>query len=121
MKPIELNPKDFNLNTKQVIRNGHKPLNVLFIYANWCGHCIRFKPIYSLAATGVGSFINFYQFDEKKSEAVLTAYKVNSFPTILILDNQGKVIKEYKGPRDSEHSFISELCKMSLNCPRKYK
>lgn len=120
MKPIELNIKDIDLTNKKIDKKDLKPLNVLFFYADWCGHCVNFRPTYNTASNAVGSLINFYQFNEKKSDEVLTAFKVKAFPTIFLINKNGKVIKEYKGPRDSEHSFVAELCKMSLNCPRKY-
>lgn len=119
MRPIEVSESDFNLNSKTLKKNNLKDLNILFVYANWCGHCIRFKKIYIETASAVGSVINFYKVDSDKSSNLLKALNVKGFPTLFIIDKNGKVIKEFNGDRSSTEKFIGEICKMTINCPRK--
>lgn len=119
MRPIELVETDFNLNTKTLKKNGIKDLNILFVYANWCGHCTRFKKTYIETASAVGSVINFYKIDSDKSPNLLRSLNVKAFPTLFIINKNGKVVREFTGDRSSTEKFIGEICKMTINCPRK--
>ncbi len=116
MIPIELNESNFN--GKTLKHKKIQDLNVLFIYANWCGHCRQFKPIYQKTASVVGNVVGIFQLDSDKSENVLREFNVRSFPSIYIFDGKGKKISEYTGPRDNPDVFISQICKMTLKCPR---
>lgn len=119
MLPIEVVESDFNLNTKTLKKNGIKDLNILFVYANWCGHCTRFKKIYKETASAVGSVINFYKIDSDKAKNLLVELKVKAFPSLYIINKNGKVVKEFTGDRSTSEKFIGEICKMTINCPKK--
>ncbi len=93
------------------------PLNVLedrrisflVIYANWCGHCHVFLPVYEKVAHKLKD-ANFYKIDgslfgEKASEYADGNWK-QYFPSIHVFVN-GKHLKEYDGPRD-DGAFMTE-------------
>lgn len=119
MLPRELKESDFNL-SKKSIKNPNKPLSVLFIYLDWCTHCRNFKPIYNETAKILGSSVGVYQIDSDKSPELMKSFNISHFPTILLFDKNGKLIKEYTGPRQDPNVFIASLCKMAL-CPSSVK
>jgi len=116
MKVIELKESDFNLKSKSLKTKKLSNPYIVLVYANWCGHCKRFKPIYIESSKILGSVINLCQIDADKSPNFLTAFNVNSFPTILIFKD-GKV-KEYQGYRGTANEFSGEICKLSMKCSR---
>jgi len=78
---------------------------VLF-YADWCGHCQTVKPEWEKAAKEAkGNMIKINCGDkEGKSADLMTKYKVDGFPTIIIFEDGEP--KEYKGGRTAD-DFLS--------------
>lgn len=68
---------------------------------DWCPHCVSAKP--EFAALGATKTIGGAKVDcilvnpEKEPEKV--KQKVDGYPTIHLYDAQGKLVKEYSGPR----------------------
>lgn len=76
-------------------------------YTSWCGPCKRMsKDVFSDAA--VGKFFNKHfiniKVDMEKGEGPRLAgkYRVNSYPTLLFLDEKGEVVHAAKGGRPSD-------------------
>ena len=78
-----------------------------FIYADWCGHCKKFKPVWDEVASGVNT-----DNDQKmikvdlgqqnsKSEELMNKYNVSGFPTVVLVDNtqSHEVLEVYEGER----------------------
>lgn len=78
---------------------------VVDFYANWCGPCKMFGPIFE----EVGNFsdINFASVDVDKSSDIARRYGVMSIPTV-ILFKDGKEVKRFTGFMDKDR-FISFL------------
>jgi thiol:disulfide interchange protein len=79
----------------------NKPVFVDF-YTAWCGPCLEFSRNV-LTDDEVGdlmnaAFINL-KFDAEKGEGIALAkrYNVTSYPTLLIIDSQGKVLEDVGG------------------------
>ena len=88
--------------------SGGKKL-VLF-YADWCGHCKKFKPVWDEVAGGVNTDgqqklvkVNVGDSSEE-SEKIMKDYKVDGFPTIVLVDKSGSnnEINIYEGERTKE-------------------
>lgn len=112
MKTIELSETDFDISKKIINKKNLKNINLLLIYTNWCGHCKRFKPIYEETSKTIGSTINMYKIDGDTCPNVSKMYKIQGYPTILMIDSQGKMIQPYTGPRDTK----CHLCKIYAKC-----
>ena len=86
-------------------------LVLVLLYANWCGHCTRFKPVYTQVSNTYSNLIQFcvVNSDNPKCKDIIKKY-VNAYPTILIFNKNGDYIGNYDGPRD-HHSFVSFLSK----------
>ncbi|CAJ1971898.1 unnamed protein product [Sphenostylis stenocarpa] len=90
---------------------------VVAFYAPWCGHCKKLAPEYEKAASILSSLDNpvllaKVDANEKKNKGIAKEFKVQGFPTIKILRNGGKVVQDYKGPRDAS-GIVDYLKKQS--------
>jgi protein disulfide-isomerase-like protein len=79
---------------------------VLF-YADWCGHCKKFKPTWEETAKEVNVdgkkimiSVNVGEQDDN-SKQLSEKYNVDGFPTIVIFSN-GSMTGTYDGPRTKE-------------------
>jgi thioredoxin-related protein len=88
--------------------NTNKPYAFVFFYMDTCPHCVDFKPVWQ-------KFRNAFEGTDKatkvcigeasaKNEAMLEKYRVNSFPTVLLIPSNS----ETPIPFDSERS-VEEL------------
>ena len=64
-----------------------KPVLVLF-YADWCGYCVRFMPIYQEISEKYAETFDFSKVnvEDKKYEKVVREIGITGFPTVFILD-----------------------------------
>lgn len=77
---------------------------VYFIYADWCGHCTRFKPEWekfkeASAQNNVKAFA--LNVDDETNTAFIEMNKVSSFPTVIVAKGSGEKVK-YDGERTSK-------------------
>ena len=84
-------------------------------YADWCGHCKRFKPVFDGELKKMVSTskipVELEAIDCDQNPQIASKYKVSGFPT-LILEVNNKPI-EYQGNRTSDN--IIEFIKEHLN------
>jgi thiol-disulfide isomerase/thioredoxin len=83
--------------------------NIRLYFANWCPHCVSFKPIWYKLKTKYNDIINFTEIDCTSNNPDLSF--VSSFPTITIHDVTGKYIKKYNDQRTMKklENFIMTL------------
>lgn len=101
----------------------NKP-TLFLCYANWCGHCIRFKPTWDKIKRTLSSNKDVHVVEVEYDFIGLlprTLQNIRGFPTIQIVKN-GRVAKEYQG--DREHDAIVSFAtqhprKASLPTPAK--
>ena len=64
-----------------------KPVLVLF-YADWCGYCVKFMPIYQELSEKYADVMDFSKVnvEDKKYEKVVNEIGITGFPTVFILD-----------------------------------
>jgi protein disulfide-isomerase-like protein len=100
---FELQPA--NLESKL---EGSKKL-VLF-YADWCGHCKNFKPVWDDVASGVNTdgeekLVKVNVGDSSsENEEIMKKYNVDGFPTVVLVDNSSgnTNLNVYEGERTKE-------------------
>ena len=99
-----VNSKDFilqDMDTKSLL-NSKAKLNLLLIKAKWCHYCTKYIPEYKKYSTAYKN-INFLilEITSNSNEKMLDhwkhlaspCYEVNGYPTVVIYDQDGKVIK----------------------------
>ena len=77
---------------------------VALFYADWCPHCVSFKPEYKKAMTTLngndhhGKTLRFVMVDCDKYKSLAKENNVSGFPTVKILNDDGSS-KDYDGER----------------------
>ena len=85
---------------------------VIKFYANWCGPCKRFKPIFEEVKKEYkdNNSIQFYEVNvDKDKNGLASKFKVESIPTTVIVTSEG-VTKKYIGELSKEK--INKLLKV---------
>lgn len=100
------------------VNNNNKPF-MIFFKASWCGHCIKFSPVYKELSLKTNSF-NFYEIDNTeldKNPKVAEILKIQGFPTLFTGNKSGLIVEQYEGNRsmDSLVSKIKTVCKYCVN------
>ena len=82
------------------------PAQLCMVYADWCGHCQKAKPMMEELKSNIGSepklagkaitveLVN----GEEKSALLASLPKVQGYPTFFL--KSGSAVDEYKGPRE---------------------
>lgn len=79
-------------------------VRVCLFYATWCPHCEKylesgvFDKAYSNTKSA-NSNVVFEKIDYEQNKNMAAKYGVNSFPTIIAVDTNGKKISTFKGDR----------------------
>ena len=93
-------------------QTGGKQTNTLYLFkAEWCPHCVGFKPTWTKIQDELKDNINFVTYDADEHKNEIEKYKIDGFPT-LILKLHDKAV-EYVGNRDEKSikEFIKEYTK----------
>ena len=131
MKLNHLKENDIILKPNKIIFKREKPTckeGMLLIYADWCGHCVRFKPTYEYlteifnklykngnyvlnknesikAEKGTAPLFWAIQHEDNRSDIEF----VKGYPSIYIvrdIDNSEGVLEPYEGGRDIEDLLL---------------
>jgi len=102
------------------IMNGNP--GIVLIHAHWCGHCKRFMPTYQKIAAQLNQAGDSFaclaiESEELKKDngAVSNALNIEGFPTLNWVDQNGKVLGQYKGDRDP-NSILTQVCDVYHHC-----
>ena len=85
-------------------------VKVCLFYATWCGHCEKYLDSKVFDATysqvkSKDSQIVFEKIDYDQNKNLASKYDVNSFPTIVAIDGNGKKIDTFKGDRYNKEAL----------------
>lgn len=106
-------------------------VEVTLYYANWCGHCIRFKPDWEIIKNNMKGMNNvkFFEFEDKDMKnggATINGEPISGFPTIKVKLNANGKTKEYDysdyaKSRDAKYmtTFISSVLNKINNLKKK--
>ncbi|HJV66768.1 MAG TPA: thioredoxin family protein [Geomonas sp.] len=97
--PLELTEGDFVTMTV----GSSLPVVVEF-YANWCGYCQDFRPLYRDLAEYYKNRVRFATIDADKSPKLKAKLQVKGFPAFFIIKN-GKMLDRWYGVTGSSEGF----------------
>lgn len=91
---------------------GNGKLTVMEFNAVWCAPCKAFAPVYERVKTTFAGQADFQSWDadSPQGEKLANKYKVSSLPTVVILNEKGKVVFKHGGIMD-EKSLTAEMNK----------
>ena len=81
-------PSEYNIGIEyNKAMKGNKPVLALF-YADWCGYCVRFMPIFKAVSEKYKDDMVFTKVnvEDKNYEKVVNEIGITGFPTVYILD-----------------------------------
>ncbi|KAL9687692.1 hypothetical protein QQ045_032099 [Rhodiola kirilowii] len=90
---------------------------VVEFYAPWCGHCKKLEPAYEKAASELSSHepkvvLAKVDANEEQNRPLASEHDVKGFPSLKTFRNGGKLVQDYKGPREAE-GIVEYLKKQS--------
>ena len=75
-----------------------QPKELVYFHMNGCGHCKKFTPVWDQFASNYNGNLNIRKVQRADAANELQQYKVQGFPTVLLLDGNGGK-KEFQGER----------------------
>jgi len=72
---------------------------LLLVHMNGCGHCDDLMPKWKQFVAQNKSGIKTRAVEMSKDKSLVKKYKIQGYPTILLLDKNGKKLDTYDGPR----------------------
>jgi thiol-disulfide isomerase/thioredoxin len=74
------------------------PAKVHYYYMDGCGHCKDFSPVWDEFTQSYKGNVQFQKINMKDAEEDLKKYKVEGFPTVVVIDSNGE-FEHYNGER----------------------
>ena len=113
----ELKTSDIMINgDSTIIKSITKPA-ILLVWAQWCGYCTRFKPVYNELDQRLNGGIEVLALEDKQitNAKMANAIGVQGYPTIKFVNDSGVIVADYKGDR-SIQDLLNHICKFYHYC-----
>jgi thiol-disulfide isomerase/thioredoxin len=121
MEGKQLKSSDFKVTKNGVYVNqkvnGGNP-GMLLIFANWCGHCQRFKPTFNELCKQLGDEFSCTSIEDSNLDDndLKTALDFKGYPTIKFFDQNGKIIGDYNKGDRSKQAMLDHICDLYHHC-----
>jgi hypothetical protein len=96
------------------IRSG--PLTLVLVYADWCGHCQRFKPMMSKLETIPGRSVQTARIrDDVFPNSSISGEKLSGYPSLMLIDKNGNstLFKDKEGEVSNTVPDYTDMSKMA--------
>jgi thiol-disulfide isomerase/thioredoxin len=113
----ELKKADLILSGDKILIKGSTKPGILLVWASWCGHCSRFKPVYNELDQKLNGGFTVLALEDTQIEnaSISNALGVQGFPTIKFVDGSGRITADYNGDR-SMPDLLDHICKFYHHC-----
>lgn len=93
-------------NFHRLVERSELPVIVDF-WANWCGPCKSFAPIFSQAAKELEPAMRFAKLDTDQESALASRFAIRSIPTLIIF-KEGQIVARQSGalPKSALYQWI---------------
>lgn len=105
-KVIDLSPQDFD-GKKIIKKNSNKKFGIVMFSMKGCPHCVNFLPVFMELSALLDKQFNCYRLEydpygknNSDIEKVLKSNKISGFPTLMYVNSDGVIFKQYKKARD---------------------
>jgi thiol-disulfide isomerase/thioredoxin len=113
---IEIVDKDILKKGNSFYINRAKDSGGMIIVKNdWCIHCRRVLPVLEKTSKKLGTAYPIFKLDGDSNKKSIDLLKIEGFPTIFLINRDGKITKKYEGGR-TEQEFLTSICSESLVC-----
>lgn len=101
MPPVDVNSDEMMGEFVKRMKKG--PLTLVLVYAPWCGHCVQYKPEFEKMVATPNRNIQVAQLrDDMVNKAPLKNANINSYPSVIVVDQNGSVVEEVQNRNDTE-------------------
>ena len=109
--PLDVRSKKDLPSLKKLL--GNKPLTIVMVYADWCGHCHTMKPHFDAAAKSPNNTVSAAKINETMLPSVNQYIKANvnrnasplqvqGYPSILLVNQKGEKVTDIEPIRDTK-------------------
>ena len=100
-----------NMKRESFAQDPKPNLKICLFKAEWCHHCTQYikSNVYNdLFLNGDGKYENvvFATIDADKNQDMVKQYNINGFPTIVAIDQSGKLIDTFNADRNNKDDLI---------------
>jgi thiol-disulfide isomerase/thioredoxin len=112
MSPVDITSPNLLGALEKRVKSG--PLTLVLVYADWCGHCNRFKPMMKELETLSNRSIQMARVrdDMYPKTALAAKNKVEGYPSLLLVDSAGNAMK-FKQPSGEVNINVPDHTNMS--------
>jgi thiol-disulfide isomerase/thioredoxin len=93
------------------------PITLVLVYADWCGHCQRFKPIMEKLENMPGRTVQTARIrDDMFPKSSISSAKIDGYPTLMLVKKSGEVatFKDEDGQTTNAIPDHTDVNKMSI-------
>lgn len=124
MSVISLKSNDFSVNSNKEVYIKNSSIagtpGILLVHASWCGHCVRFKPLFKELSVRLGNNFKCAEIENSHLEGndlLRSSLGIKYFPTLKFFDQNGKIIGTYDDSNGRDLVDIMKyICDMYHHC-----
>lgn len=112
MSPVDITSPNLLGALDKRVKSG--PLTLVLVYADWCGHCNRFKPMMKELETLSNRSIQMARVrdDMYPKTALAVKNKVEGYPSLMLVDSAGNAMK-FKQPSGEVNANVPDHTNMT--------